>query len=165
MPFPYTFPFWFDIAVRYTSVERVRYQTGLLTSDDMDDVTLKTLIEEAESIVDSWAKRDGVNNESWAIEVPTLIIHVATVKAGQMALARKALDARIAATEFRSGASATMPSTEGPEYLRQLAQKDWEDFLVATGRTPPATQKFTVKAEKAGFSEKNWRKKKKATSS
>jgi hypothetical protein len=164
MPFPYTFPFWFDIAIRYTSVQRVRYQTGLLEPDDMDEVTLKTVIEEAESMIDSWARKDGVNTDPWLITVPTQITHIATMKSAQMALARKVLDARIAASGSLGGTTATMPSTEGPRYLADQAAKGWAEFLVMIGKTAPAAQKFRLKADVSTFSEKAWRKKKKTSS-
>lgn len=164
MPFPYAFPFWFDVSVKYTSAQRVRYQTGLLTADDMDDSTINTIIEQAEALIDTWAKRDGVNPETWKQSVPMLVVHAATLKSAEMVLARKVFDGRITSTESRSGASMRSASGEGPAYLGEEAKKIWADYLLSSGKRSPTTQKFQIPASLSVFHESTWRKKKKTAS-
>jgi hypothetical protein len=163
VPFPYTFPFTFGALIeiyvepRYTSIQRVRYRTGLLTTDDLPDDTLRVLIETAEGEIDSWANRDGVKPESWSPTIPPLVIHAATVKASEFALSRMVSDGRLASTESRTGVSATRQGKEGPEYLHAEAEKMWQDYLVTVGAGTPSSRQFGVRPVTDHLHEDEWR--------
>lgn len=142
---------------RYTSIQRVRYKTGLLTVDDLPDDTLVVLIEQAEAEIEGWADRDGVNPECWSPTVPPLVVHAVTLKASEIALARKFHDARLASSESRSGTSATLSSEDGIVYLRDEAKKTWQEYLTTAGVSAPSSMRFDIAPMVGTISEKTWR--------
>lgn len=142
---------------RYTSVQRVRNRTGLLSTDDLTDSTIDMIIEEAEHQIDSWAKRDGVKPESWSPTIPPLVVHTATVKAAEMVLARKQFDGRLASSESRSGASMST-NGNGVAYLRKEAEKMWQDYLASVNQHTAQARPYTLQPKLGYFKEDDWRK-------
>lgn len=142
---------------KYTSIQEVRYMTRLLSTDDMADAEIAQFIRDAETILEAWAVRDGVDKTTWT-PIPTLIDVVATYKASEVTLAGKLQDARLATSESRSGTSMSINADPRIADFKKRAEDTWQAYLATTAHATARARPATLTPVVGYFNEDDWRK-------